>query len=307
MLPPLIVIVGATAVGKTRLSLDLAARFNGEIVNADSRSFYRGMDIGTAKVSPEARTRIAHHLIDFLDPNDNVSLAMFQDLAYAKIDDIHERGRLPFLVGGTPQYVNAVVEGWKIPRVEPDPGFRLHLQREAEADGFAPLLERLRLVDPESAERSGPNVRRIIRALEVYEKTGRPMSEQQSKGPAPYRTLELELWRPREDLHQLIDTRVDEQLSSGLIAEIRSLLEQGANPDSPAFSSIGYRQAMPYIRGEATLGDVAKRIRFDTHRLVRHQQTWWRKNPNLVRIDMTAPEIQEQAIQAISDHLEPNY
>ena len=303
-LPPLITIVGATAVGKTRLSLDLAAKFNGEIVNADSRSFYRGMDIGTAKASPEERNRLPHHLIDFLNPNDNVSLAMFQDLANAAIADIHERGRLPFLVGGTPQYVNAVVEGWKMPRVEPDPDFRLHLQREAETDGFAPLLERLRQVDPESAERAGPNVRRIIRALEVYEKTGRPMSEQQSKGPAPYRALQLELWRPREDLHRRIDARVDEQLSTGLIAEIRSLLEHGAHPDSPAFSSIGYRQAMPYIRGEATLEDIVERIRFDTHRLVRHQQTWWRKNPHLIRIDMTTPDAKEQAVRAISTHIQ---
>jgi tRNA dimethylallyltransferase len=302
-LPPLIVIVGATAVGKTRLSIALAERFNGEIVNADSRSFYRGMDIGTAKASPLDLARVPHHLIDFLEPDDSVSLAVFQDLAMATIREIGERGMLPFLVGGTPQYVNALVEGWKMPRVEPDPEFRRRLEREAEQDGFEPLLTRLHRVDPESAARTGPNLRRIIRALEVFEKTGRPMSEQQSKGPRSYRALELELWRPREELHARIDERVDQQIEEGLLDEIRGLVASGASPESPAFSSIGYRQAMPHVRGEASLDDVTERIRFDTHRLVRHQETWWRKNPRLVRIDMTSPNAETQAAEAVEHHI----
>jgi tRNA dimethylallyltransferase len=302
-LPPLIVIVGATAVGKTRLSLALAERFNGEIVNADSRSFYRGMDIGTAKASRTDRARVPHHLIDFLDPNDSVSLAVFQDMAMSTIQDIGERGKLPFLVGGTPQYVNALVEGWKIPRVEPDPVFRLRLEREAEQDGFEPLLARLQQVDPESAARTGPNLRRIIRALEVFEKTGRPMSEQQSKGPRPFRALELELWRPREELHVRIDERVDQQIHGGLLDEIRGLIASGASPESAAFSSIGYRQAMPHVRGEVSLDEVTERIRFDTHRLVRHQETWWRKNPRLVRIDMTSPDAEALAAEAVAHHI----
>lgn len=295
--------VGATAVGKTRLSLDLAERFDGEIVNADSRSFYRGMDIGTAKVTASDRERIPHHLIDILDPDNAISLALFQDLAIGAIDGILARGKNPFLVGGTPQYVNALVEGWKIPRVEPDPELRQRLQHEAEEVGFAPLLERLHAVDPVSAERTGPNLRRIIRALEVYEKTGIPMSQQQSKGPAPYQALELELWRPRHELHRRIDQRVVEQIEQGLVEEIDSLLASGTSPNSSAFSSIGYRQAMPYVRGEATLDDVIARIRFDTHRLVRHQETWWRKNPRLVRIDMTEPDAELRIIRKIQRHL----
>lgn len=301
--PPLIVIVGPTAVGKTRLSLLLAEQFNGEIVNADSRSFYRDMNIGTAKVSPEERAHVPHHLIDILDPNDSVSLALFQDMANASIGEIASRGKVPFLVGGTPQYVNAVVEGWQIPRVEPDPHLRLRLEREAAEHGFERLFERLRAVDPESAIRTGPNLRRIVRALEVYEKTGRPMSEQQSKGPAPYRALELEIWRPREELHQRIDERVDAQIAGGLFNEIRALLAQGRSPESPAFSSIGYRQAMPHIRGEATAEEAAERIRLDTRRLVRHQETWWRKNPRLLRIDMTKPEAISHAQRAVELHL----
>lgn len=301
--PPLIVIVGATAVGKTALSLDLAERFHGEIVNADSRSFYRGMDIGTAKPSPADRARVPHHLIDILDPVDDVSLAMFQDLATAAIADILARGKVPFLVGGTPQYVNALVEGWQIPRVEPDPAFRARMQAIADRDGAAALLDRLREVDPESADRAGPNVRRAIRALEVYEATGTPMSEQQAKGPPPYNALELELWRPREELHARIDARVDQQVAEGLFDEIRALLDRGVPPDARSFGSIGYRQALPHVLGDASAAEVVQRIKFDTNRLVRHQQTWWRKNPRLVRIDLTQPDAAVKATAAVARHL----
>jgi tRNA dimethylallyltransferase len=298
------VIVGPTAVGKTRLSLDLATRFDGEIINADSRLFYRGMDIGTAKPSPVERARVHHHLIDILDPTEPVSLATFQDLAYAAIDDVLARARIPFLVGGTPQYVNAIVEGWQIPRVEPDPELRAHLQHEADTHGADHLLERLRQVDPVSAERNAGNVRRIIRALEVWEKTGVPITEQQGKGPARYDALELELWRPREELHQRIETRVRNQVLEGLFDEIRALIDQGADPASASFSSIGYRQAMPYIRGEATPDEVIERIGFDTNRLVRHQETWWRKNPRLVRIDLSAEDGEDRAFGCIAYHLQ---
>lgn len=286
-LSPLIVIVGPTSVGKTELALDLAESLNGEIVNADSRLFYRGMDIGTAKPSREEQARVPHHLLDILDPNDPISLATFQDMAYAAIDDVLARGKMPFLVGGTPQYVNAIVEGWQIPRVEPDPALREGLQAEADAHGIASMEERLRAVDPVAADRNAGNLRRIIRALEVWEKTGRPISEQQSKGPPRYDALEIELWRPREELRQRIGDRAARQVSGGLFDEILTLLAGGADPESPSFSSIGYRQAMPHIRGEATAEEALERIRFDSHRLVRHQETWWRKNPRLVRVDLS--------------------
>lgn len=303
-LPPLVVIVGPTAVGKTELAIDLAERLDGEIINADSRLFYRGMDIGTAKPSVEERARVAHHLVDVLDPNDPISLATFQDLAYAAIDDILARGKIPFLVGGTPQYVNAVVEGWQIPRVEPDQTMRDRLQAEANEHGAAHLLERLRAVDPEAAERNAGNLRRIIRALEVWEKTGRPITEQQAKGPARYNALEIELWRPREQLRQRIGERAEQQVHDGLFDEIRNLIAAGAAPESPSFSSIGYRQAMPHIRGEATVEETLERIRFDCHRLVRHQETWWRKNPRLVRVDLSRDDGPDQARAIVEAFLE---
>ncbi len=288
-LPKIVVLVGPTSVGKTDLSIELAERYDAEIINADSRLFYRGMDIGTAKPSPEQLERARHHLIDFLDPGDPVSLATVQDMAFAAIDDVLDRGELPLLVGGTPQYVNAIVENWHIPRVEPNPQLRAQLEsEELEQPGI--LLERLRAVDPRGAEIHAGNTRRIIRALEVYGATGQPITALQGKGAPRYNALEIELWRPREELHRRIDNRAIEQIEAGLIEEVTTLLNAGIDPTSGAFSSIGYRQLVPYVRGEITLDQAIERIQFDCHRLVRHQETWWRKNPRLQRIEMQQPD-----------------
>jgi len=288
--PPLIAIVGPTAVGKTATSLLLAREFPAEIINADSRSFYRGMDIGTAKVTPEERAQAPHHLVDILEPDEPMSLATFQDLAYTTIEAIHARRHLPLLVGGTPQYVNAVVEGWSIPRVAPNDQLRQELEREAERDGVAVLEDRLRAVDPVAAEKNAGNLRRIIRALEVWEATGIPITEQQTKVPPPYDMLELELYAPREFIYDRIDRRVEQQIADGLIDEVRGLLDRGIAPDVSAFGSIGYRQVLPHLDGEASVAEVAERIKLDSHRLVRHQQTWFRKNDRLVRIDVSRPD-----------------
>lgn len=288
--PPLIVIAGPTAVGKTAASIALARRLDGEVVNADSRYFYRFMNIGTAKPDLTERQGVPHHLIDILDPRESMSLARYQDLANASIRDIYARGKLPFLVGGTPQYINAVVEGWRIPRVKPDAELRHRLEREAAAHGVAPLLARLREVDPVAAERIGPNPRRIIRALEVYEATGQPISAQQGKGPEPYAAREYWLSLPRDQLYAAIDARVDDQIAHGLIEEVRHLVvDLGVPPEAPAMSSLGYRQTLPAIEGMETIVEVAERIKFETHRYVRHQETWLRKNPRLIRIDVTEP------------------
>src|SRR5690349_17954154 len=180
-LPPLVAVGGPTAVGKTALGIALALRFGGEVVNVDSRYLYRGVDIGVAKPTAAERRGVPHHLIDILPPNGEMSLARFQDLALAAIADIHGRGRLPILVGGTPLYMNAIVEGWRIPRVPPNPELRARLEREAEEQELEPLVERLRTVDPAAAARSERNARRVIRALEIFETSGVPMSEQEGK------------------------------------------------------------------------------------------------------------------------------
>ncbi len=284
--PPLIAIVGPTASGKTGLALALAAELSIEIVNADSRAFYRGMDVGAAKPTAEERGSVAHHLIDILDPDEPMSISLFQHLAREQIVRIHGRRRIPVVVGGSPQYVNALVEGWRIPRVAPNHLFRQELEREAEQIGVEAILMRLRAVDPAAAERTGPNLRRIVRALEVFEATGVPFSEQRGRGNVPFAAVEVELWLPRDALYARIDRRVDEMIANGLVHEVRGLLDNGYDPDLPSFSGIGYRQLVPALALGGDLDQAIERIKLDTHRLVRHQQTWYRKNNRLFRIDM---------------------
>lgn len=287
-LPKLVVIAGPTAVGKTHLGIELARRFNGEVVNADSRYLYRGIDIGVAKPDIVERRGVPHHLIDICEPADEMSLATYQELAMRAIAGVHARGRLPLLVGGTPLYVNAVVEGWQIPRVPPQPEIRSRLEAEAARDGLESLTERLRAVDPITAERSGQNPRRVIRALEIFEVAGRPMSELEGKGPRPFETLELRLTMPRNALYAAIDRRVEEQIDRGLVDEVRGLLEGGLQPEASSMSSLGYRQLVPYLQGEQSLADAIAQIKVDTHRYVRHQETWLRRNQRLIPIDVTA-------------------
>jgi tRNA dimethylallyltransferase len=283
----LVVLTGPTAVGKTAFAIELASRFGGEIVNADSRYFYRGFDIGVAKPSAAERQRVPHHLIDILNPEDDMSLALYQERAYRVIDEIAAQGRLPLLTGGTPLYINAVVEGWKIPEVPPNPALRAALEQQAQASGPEPLLERLATVDPESADRTGTNVRRIIRALEVFEATGQPLSKLRSKGPPPYDALELGLTMPRELLYQRIDQRIDEQIERGLVDEVRQLVRAGVPASAPAMSAIGYRQLLPCLDGVESLETATERIKSDTRRYVRHQETWFRKNNRLQPLEVT--------------------
>jgi tRNA dimethylallyltransferase len=283
------VVAGPTAVGKTALGIALAEEFDGEVVNADSRYLYRGFDIGVAKPDLVARRGIPHHLIDIVPPDGDMSLARYQDLALEAIAAVTARSELPILVGGTPLYINAVVEGWHIPRVPPNPPLRAALETEARTRGLETLEKRLRKVDPVAAQRRGSNLRRIIRALEVYEATGIPMSAQESKGPPPFDALELGLAMPRDALYRAVDDRVRDQIERGLVCEVRSLLESGVPESAPAMSSLGYRQLLPYIRAESSLEQAVERIRHDTHRYVRHQETWLRRNPRLIWFDVTAP------------------
>ncbi|MDQ3657653.1 MAG: tRNA (adenosine(37)-N6)-dimethylallyltransferase MiaA [Chloroflexota bacterium] len=303
-LPPLLVIVGPTASGKTGLAIGLADYLPIEIVNADSRAFYRGMDVGTAKPSEAERQRVVHHLVDIMEPDVPMSASLFQRLALETIGSIHDRGHVPALVGGTPQYVNALVEGWRIPQVPPNHDRRRELERDAETVGVTPLLERLTAVDPEGATRTGPNLRRIIRALEVFEATGVPFSQLRGRDDVPFRPLEFELWVPRKVLYRRIDARVDRMIEDGLVEEVRGLLAKGYDPALPAFSSIGYRQLMPAIAagGDLGLGDSIERIKLDTHRLVRHQQTWFRKNDRLIRIDMTQADASARVVERSIAH-----
>ena len=284
-LPRLIVVSGPTATGKTALAVELALRFGDEVVNADSRYLYRGFDIGVAKPDLAERRGVPHHLIDILAPDGDMSLARFQDRAIEAIGDILGRDRIPILAGGTPLYVNAVVENWRIPRVAPNPDFRVACEAEAAKSGIAALTDRLRQVDPAAAERCGTNLRRVIRALEIHDATGIPMTEQEGKGARRWNALELGLFRRREALYAAIDRRIADQIDRGLVDELGGLLAGGVPEDAPAMSSIGYRQLLPFLRGEETLAQGIARIAADTRRYVRHQETWLRRNDRLVRLD----------------------
>jgi tRNA dimethylallyltransferase len=280
----LLVIVGPTAVGKTALSLRLAESLRGEVVSADSRLFYRGMDIGTAKPTPEERARIPHHLIDIAAPDETIGLAEFQERAYVAIDDVHARDRLPLFVGGTGQYVRAVVEGWRIPRVPPHPALRTELEAQAGREGAEALHARLAQLDPVAAERIDPrNVRRVTRALEVCIVTGQPISEQQRKQPPPYRILQIGLTMERTTLYARVDRRVDAMMAAGLEDEVRRLVEAGYEWDLPAMSGLGYVQFRPYFEGQASLEEVVQEVKRATRRFIRRQYNWFRLDDPVMR------------------------
>jgi tRNA dimethylallyltransferase len=274
---PLVVIIGPTATGKTALSLDLAEAAGGEIVSADSRQIYRGMDIGTAKVTAEERARVPHHLLDVVAPDQVLSLAEYQALAYAAIADIHARGRLPFLVGGTGQYIQAVVEGWRIPAVAPQAELRTELEAKAAAEGSEALHGWLAALDSAAAARiDHRNVRRVIRALEVCLVTGQPITELQRKNPPPFNILQIGVTRPRPELYERIDARVDRMIEAGLVDEVRRLDAAGYDWELPAMTGLGYRQIGEYLRAEVTWDEAIARIKKGTRRFVQQQYNWFR-------------------------------
>lgn len=277
MKKPLLVIVGPTAVGKTALSIRLAQDFAGEIVSADSRQIYRGLDIGADKPTPQQRALAPHHLLDVVGPDEVLNLAQFQELAYQAIDLIQLRRRLPILVGGTGQWIWAVVEGWGVPRVPPDARLRAELEAEAARVGQAALHAQLAAVDPEAAQKIDPrNLRRVIRALEVYQQTGLPISHHQRKQAPPYQILIIGLTRTRPELYRRIDQRIDQMMERGLLAEVEGLVEAGYSWEQPAMSGLGYRQLGQFLRGEVTLAEAVALIKKETRRFVRQQYNWFR-------------------------------
>lgn len=280
---PLILIVGPTAVGKTEIAIQLAERLEGEIVSADSRLFYRGMDIGTAKPTSEEQARVPHYLIDIANPDEILSLAVFQQKAREAIADIHTRNKLPFLVGGTGQYVRAVTQGWTPPEVEPDERLREELEREKEARGIYWLYEKLKDLDPEAAEKIDPrNYRRTIRALEVILTTGRKFSEQRGQSDSPYRLVTVGLTRPREELYRRVDERIESMFANGFVDEVRGLLAKGYSPSLPTMSAIGYRECVGVIQGQLTEEQAKVQIRRATRVYVRRQANWFKESdPNI--------------------------
>ncbi len=299
MTPPrLVAIVGATATGKTALAIALARACSGEIINADSRQVFRGMDVGTAKPTPEEQAAARHWLIDVAEPTETFTLAAFLDLATQAIEDIRARGKLPIVAGGTGQYVWALFEGWSVPRVAPDRELRAELEALAASKGSDALFAILRAEDPESCERiDARNVRRVIRAIEVTRATGRPFSAWRRKDASAHDARIVGLQLDRAELHRRIDARVDAMIAAGLVDEVKRLNDRGCGCDAPAMSGIGYRQICEHLHGSCTLDDAVTRMKTETHRLARMQAAWFRAaDPRIVWIDALAPDLLDRAI-----------
>ena len=278
-LNPLIVIVGPTAVGKTSFSIELAKKIDGEIISADSRYFYRGMDIGTAKPSSEEMQGVPHHLIGILDPDKSWSLAEFQNITIQLISEIQDRGKVPILVGGSGQYIKCIVEGWEMPSQPRDDSLRDILEREVDKFGGQFLYSYLQKVDPKAASFiDARNIRRSMRAVEVILRTGYRFSDQRRVATSPFSRKIIGLIRDRVELYERIDERIEHMLKNGFVQEVDNLLKKGYSPDLSSMSAIGYREISKYLLGEKTIDEAILLMKRNTRQFVRRQSNWFRHN-----------------------------
>jgi len=293
--PHLVVVLGPTASGKSALGIALALHFNGEIVSADSRQVYRGLDIGTAKVTAKEQALVPHHLIDVADVRETFTVSQFQQQANTTINDILARSRQPFLVGGSPHYIQAVVDNLHIPSIPPQPALRAELA----ARPLSELLTQLEELDPQSAaviDRNNP--RRVIRALEVCLISGRAFSEQRSMAASLYESLLLGIEWPREVLYKRIDMRVDERMQQGMVQEVRNLLDQGISHERLEALGLEYRFISLWLRGEFTSeGEMVQRLKYAIHDFTRRQLTWFRKDKRILWIKGNDVERAKELVQ----------
>lgn len=277
-LPAVYVVIGQTAVGKTAQSIELAMTLDAEIISADSRQIYCQMDIGTAKATAKEQAAVPHHLIDVVDPDQPFTLAQYRDAALALINEIHARGKRVLVVGGTGQYLAALLEGWTIPELPPNDELRASLEADAARDGGAALYARLQSLDPVAAATiHATNVRRVIRALEVCISTGQPFSALRQTSALTFRPHVYWIQADTPTLYARIDQRVDGMMDAGLVDEVSRLVTAGYTWQLPAMSGIGYREFAPWFAGEQSLDEVRQRIKFNTHAFARRQATWFRR------------------------------
>lgn len=299
----LLVLVGPTAVGKTELSLELAQQFGCEIISGDSMQVYRGMDIGTAKATPEERSRVPHHLIDIRDPDEGYSVSEFQSMCSTLIKEIHERGRLPFIVGGTGLYIESVCYEFQFSEADQDEAFRLEMTAYGEKHGFQALHERLRQIDPERAAHIHPNdARRIIRALEIYQRTGKTPTEflQGQKKQTPYELCIIGLTMDRQQLYRRIEQRIDRMIEEGLVEEVKRLRQKGYGRNLISMQALGYKEMMAYLEGEMTFDDAIELLKRDTRRFAKRQLSWFRRMKDIHWLDVTEKNFSEH-LESIHD------
>ncbi|NLT94687.1 MAG: tRNA (adenosine(37)-N6)-dimethylallyltransferase MiaA [Clostridia bacterium] len=288
---PLFVLVGPTAVGKTKISIEVAKKINGEIISGDSMQVYKHLNIGTAKVKPEETQGIPHHLIDIKEPTENFSVAEFKKLAEQKIEEIAGKNKFPMLVGGTGLYINSVINNYNFSE-ENSTEIRKKLKETVREQGIEVLLEKLKEVDPISAEKIHPNdERRILRALEVYYSTGKPISAFHNSNNcdinnAKYKLVMVGLNLNREKLYERINLRVDQMLEEGWLSEIEHLLKQGVSPDAPALQGLGYKQLVMYLEGRLDYEKAVELVKRDTRRFAKRQLTWFKRDNRIYWIQM---------------------
>lgn len=286
---PLIVVVGPTASGKTRLSICLSHKFNGEVISADSRQVYKKMDIGTDKISPIQMQGVPHHLLDVVEPHENFSLAQYVDVANHAVKEIYQRGKIPFLVGGTGLYINAITQNYDLPRIPPNIQLREKYETVAQKEGNNAVHDYLASIDPESAAKIHPNnLRYLIRAIEVYEAL-KQSKEKFTVKESSYHTLKLAINWPRELLYSRINKRVEEQVENGIITELKELLKICPR-EASSMSSLGYKEYFPYLDGEISLEEAVKQLQQNTRNYAKRQLTWFRKDPEIHWLEGAALE-----------------
>ncbi|RDY68539.1 tRNA (adenosine(37)-N6)-dimethylallyltransferase MiaA [Halobacillus trueperi] len=302
MKPLVISVVGPTAVGKSNLGIRIAQRFNGEVISGDSMQIYRTMDIGTAKVTKGEMQGIPHHMIDFKDPAEHFSVAEFQENVQTLIWEIHERGKLPVLVGGTGLYIQATLFNFHFSEQKKDPSIMEKLEKEWKENGRDYMYKRLVEIDPEQAEKIHPNnERRVLRALEVYETTGQMMSERhQQQKESPFNPLLIGLEMDRELLYDRINRRVDQMIEQGLLEEVQNLYEQGLK-DSQSMQAIGYKELIPYFEGSCTLGEAIELLKRNSRRYAKRQYTYFKNKMDINWYEVSPSNYEEKFETILGD------
>lgn len=300
MKKPLVVLTGPTAVGKTKLSIDLAKALGGEIISADSMQVYKHMDIGSAKITEKEMDGVPHHLIDVLSPFEEFHIVRFQELAKKAMEEIYNRGKIPVFVGGTGFYIQAITKDIDFTEGEEDKKYREELSRLAAEKGNEFLHEMLREVDKKSAEEiHANNVKRVIRALEFYKENGFPISqhnEEQKQNETPYNLAYFVLNAPRELLYERIDRRVDEMMENGLVEEVQKLKDMGCRREMTSMQGLGYKEILSFLDGEIPLDEAVRVLKRDTRHFAKRQLTWFRRESDVIWVDKDKFAFDEEKI-----------